>query len=160
VLPPFGLALVEDFIDGETGRYVEEMDRIRLKKNGDVVIVHFPEIPTAEMVHELFDTMEPLLQERPHAIVLDATAVRSVPISVREAAGRRLKVMEPLFRRSLRGQATVITSPLVRGALATIHFFARPKFPAESFADLESAISWARAQLLAGGSGEYRSAEP
>lgn len=125
------------------------MESIRIERRGGVVIACFPPDPSPEAVHEFFDRIEEMLLQRPLSLVLDAAQVRSAPISVRDAAGRRLKVMEPLLRRSLRGQATVVRSPLVRGALATIHFFAPPKYPTKSFGDLASAIRWAEEQVAA-----------
>jgi hypothetical protein len=126
------------------------MEEVRIERRGSVVIASFPAHPTPEAMHAFFDRMEEMLLQRPLALVLDAAEVRSAPISVRDAAGRRLKVMEPLLRRSLRGQATVVASPLVRGALATVHFFAPPKYPAKSFGDLASAIRWAEERVAAG----------
>jgi hypothetical protein len=126
------------------------MESIRLERRGAVVIAHFPPDPSPEAVHEFFDKVEEMLLQRPLGLVLSAERVRSAPISVRDVAGRRLRVMEPLLRRSLRAQATVVTSPLVRGALATIHFFAPPKYPVQSFGDLPSALLWAEAQVMAG----------
>lgn len=123
------------------------MDPIVLERRGSVVIARFPAHPTAEAVNRFFDEVEELLLRSPLAVVLDAEQVCSAPISVRDTAGRRLKVMEPLLRRSLLGQATVVPSPLVRGALATIHFFAPPKYPAKSFASLAAAIRWAEQRV-------------
>lgn len=125
------------------------MEEVRIERRGGVVIAHFPAYPTPAAVHGFFDRMEEMLLQRPLGLVVNATEVRSAPIAVRDAAGRRLKVMEPLLRRSLRGQATVVASPLARGALATIHFFAPPKYPAKSFADLASAIRWVEERLVA-----------
>lgn len=126
------------------------MEAIQLEIRGAVVIAHFPPHPSPDAVHEFFDQMEEMLLKRPLGLVLDAVAVRSAPISVRDVAGRRLRVMEPLLRRRLRAQATVVASPLVRGALATIHFFAPPKYPTHSFSDLGSAIRWAEEQIGTG----------
>lgn len=124
------------------------MEPIRLERRGAVVIARFPPHPSPDAVHEFFDQMERLLQQMPLGLVLDAAEVRSAPISVRDAAGRRLKVMEPLLRRALRAQATVVASPLVRGALATVHFFAPPKYPVKSFSDLPSAIRWVEERVF------------
>ncbi len=126
------------------------MERIEIERQGGIVIARFPSHPAPEAVHQFFDEVEGMLVKRPLAIVLDAEAVRSAPISVRDVAGRRLKVMEPLLRRSLRGQATVIASPLVRGALATIHFFAPPCYPTRSFGNFSAAVRWAEEQLRLG----------
>ncbi len=123
------------------------MEAISIERRGSVVIARFPPHPSPEAVHQFFDEMEELLLRRPLAMVIDAELVRSAPISVRDAAGRRLKVMEPLLRKSLLGQATVVASPLVRGALATIHFFAPPNYPAKSFGSLAAAIRWAEQQV-------------
>lgn len=126
------------------------MREIPIEHRGDIVIAHWPPHPTAEGVHVFFDEMEALLQVRPRAVVLDALAVESAPIAVRNAAGRRLKVMAGLLRDHLRGQATVLGSPLIRGALATVHFFAPPKYPVATFATVQEAIHWAGEQLRVG----------
>jgi hypothetical protein len=130
--------------------------RIEIEQRGDIVISHWPEEPTVPALHAFFDEMERLLHQRPRALIINALSVKTAPISVRETAGRRLKVMEELLRSALRGQATVLSSPLVRGALATVHFFARPKYPAQTFACLEEAIIWAEKQLAVSRSGGYR----
>lgn len=123
------------------------MSGIGIEHRGSVVISHWPAESSAEEVHAFFDQMELLLQARPRALVLNALEVKSAPIAVRDAAGRRLKVMAPLFDSRLMGQATVLRSPLVRGALATIHFFSPPRYPAQTFSDLGEAIAWAQARL-------------
>lgn len=123
------------------------MTEIRLEHQGDVLISHWPKSPSAEMVHSYFDQLERLLVERPRAVVLNALAVESAPISVRDAAGRRLKINQSLLERTLLGQATVLRSTLVRGALATVHFFSPPRYPVSTFDSLEEATAWAKAQL-------------
>jgi hypothetical protein len=43
--------------------------------------------------------------------------------------------------------AHVIASPLVRGLITALHWFATPPFPSRSFGEADEAIAWAREKL-------------
>ena len=118
------------------------MGAIRLEQQGQLLISHWPTYPTVTDVDELFAQIAPLLESRRRAIILNALNVESAPIATRDAATGHLKRMDLLLRRQLIGQATVLSSVLVRGALAAIHLVSPPGYPAKTFSQLEPAIRW------------------
>jgi hypothetical protein len=121
---------------------------IRIEERGRLIIAHFPEHPTVEVVTEFFGRMQQnLLKRQRLALVLDASAVKSSPVAVREVANRFLKENKAALTALMAGQATVLASPLIRGALTAIHFFAPPGYPTKTFAELAPAIAWAESQL-------------
>ncbi len=123
---------------------------IRVEERGRLIVAHFPEDPTVEAVEEFFARMSKNLDKRQRtALVVNALAVRRAPIAVREVASRFLKENRGNLRSVMAGQATVLASPLIRGALTAIHFVAPPGYPTKTFADVGSAILWAEAQLSA-----------
>jgi len=123
---------------------------IRIEERGRLIVAHFPEVPTVEAVEDYFARMAKNLDKRQRtALVLNALAVRTAPIAVREVASRFLKENRAQLRLLIAGQATVLASPLIRGALTAIHFIAPPGYPTKTFAEVGPAILWAEAQLSA-----------
>lgn len=121
---------------------------VRVELQGSVVIATWPEYPTVATVERFFDRIEGhLARRKPYATVLDARAIRSAPSEVRAAGGRRLKKLDPMLRLYQKGQATILSSALVRGALAAVYLISPPGYPVKVFSDFDSAMQWARAQL-------------
>lgn len=123
-------------------------DKIRIEERGALLLAHFPEEPGLEAVQEFFRRMEENLARRRRVVlVIDALKVRTAPSPVREEATRFLTKHKSALRALMIGQATVLASPLIRGALTAMHFVAPPGYPTKSFGDLDKAISWAESLL-------------
>ena len=99
-------------------------------------------------LQRLLDDMDTLLaSERDFAAVLDCEGLRVPELAqLRELAGWFSTNFEAASRYH-RGCACVITSPLVRGSLATILQMQRMPMPLTMLGSGEEAISWALAKL-------------
>ena len=120
------------------------MGVIRIEQQGPLLISHWPARPSVADVDDLFSQTAALLEARRRVMILNALNVESAPIAVRDAASAHLKRMDPLLRRQLMGQGTVLSSVLVRGALAAIHLLSPPSYPVKTFSQLEPALNWAQ----------------
>lgn len=120
------------------------MGAIRIEQQGHLLISHWPARPSVEDVDELFARTAPLLELHQRVMILNALSVESAPIAVRDAATKHLKKMDALLKRQLIGQGTVLSSVLVRGALAAIHLLSPPSYPVKTFSQLEPALKWAQ----------------
>lgn len=121
-----------------------EMGAIRIEEQGQLLISHWPARPSVADVDDLFSQTGLLLESRRRVMILNALEVESAPIAVRDAASTHLKRMDPLLRRQLMGQGTVLSSVLVRGALAAIHLISPPSYPVKTFSQLDPALKWAQ----------------
>lgn len=124
------------------------MREIEITRQGDVYVATWPVHPSAAGVHAYFDELDGILaQKRPFALVLDALQTKSASSQVRQIAGDRLKQQKAERLVNLKGEATVLDSTLIRGALAAVYFLAPPGYPTKVFGSVPSARDWAHSQL-------------
>jgi hypothetical protein len=126
-----------------------QMKEIVIERVGQVVISTWPEEIDVDTTNRYFDQAAKLLERRePLVFVLDARATSRASSAVREAAGKRLKEQRAARQAFLRGEATVLSSALIRGTLTALYFVAPPGYPTKVFSDLDAARSWAESRIL------------
>jgi hypothetical protein len=118
-----------------------------------LVVVHFPESFSHEdwmaQVRNLGASVDRAVRERVrYAIIVDAARVGSPPSALqRKAASDFNRDRYDDLKKHLVGWASVITSPILRGAITAMTWLQPTPFPQRVFGTIEAAEEWAQGQI-------------
>lgn len=88
--------------------------------------------------------------DRPYGAVYDVRNVSEVSASERKKFSEYDLSVKHIERRYSVGEALVISSALIRGALTAVHWFSPSVHPFRTFAEFEDAAAWIEGLLEAG----------
>ncbi|MBL8741494.1 MAG: hypothetical protein JNK04_10385 [Myxococcales bacterium] len=114
-----------------------------------LVFLTFPPQVDAEMVTKFCARYDRMLDRgRPFANVTDVTLVTERPAAtIRKQLAEWSRSNDARMVKLSRGDARVVRSSLIRGAMTAVGWLHKPKTPEEWFSSKEDAIAWAIKQL-------------
>lgn len=118
-----------------------------------LVIIRYVGTTSDDDFMRYLSKMEELVLHRrtTNAAVLDASAADATPAKQRRMQAEWMKSNEALIARYCVGNAFVITSPLLRGALTAIFWMQQPAAPTIVLATFDAAERWATDRLREAG---------
>lgn len=118
-----------------------------------LVVIRYVGSTSDEEFQRYLSRMEELVVARReiNAVILDASKADAATAKQRKMQADWMKGHEAALRRYCVGNAFVITSTVVRGALTAIFWLQPPAAPSSVFGSFAAAEAWALEQLAAAG---------
>jgi len=120
-----------------------------------ILVVNAPPGFTDAELQAYYDSIGKAMLARPepYANIIDARNAPTPTASQRKIMAAFRETHAQHIRQYCRGSAFVFESAVMRGIITAIHWLRQPEMPHKSFGTMFEAMTWARAQLLAGDSG-------
>lgn len=118
-----------------------------------LVVIRYVGSTSDQEFEQYLSQMEELVLARraTNAVILDASKADAASATQRRMQAEWMKAHETTLRRYSVGNAFVITSTVVRGALTAIFWLQPPAVPSDVFSTYAAAEAWALERLAAAG---------